>query len=303
MTEETSQDYISRINSVILYINNNLENEMTIDELASIANFSTFHFHRIFKAVTKESLYSYIQRLRLEKICCAILNHKDISFTQIAFTYGFNSSSNFSRAFKKRFGFTPSEMKKFSLGTNGLIQLFDDTNKIKLKTKKYKQNIDYYIDWINKNGTMSIQNFSKKRVAFVMNQGPYHKIKDAYTKLFKWANSKCLLNDKSSLVSIYYDNPHVTDESKLRQAASIVVDKSITASGEVGITDVEGGRFAVGRFNLSLCEFELAWEAMFVWLSESGYKFRDGDVHDINYSSPIEIANNIYIVDICIPIL
>ena len=60
-------EYVSRVNRVIDYIESNLAEELQLDTPASVAAFSTFHFHRIFRAITGEPLYSFIQRFRLEK--------------------------------------------------------------------------------------------------------------------------------------------------------------------------------------------------------------------------------------------
>jgi AraC family transcriptional regulator len=60
-------EYAARINTVIDYIERNLGKKLTLDELASVAKFSKFHFLRIFNAFNGETLFQFIQRLRLEK--------------------------------------------------------------------------------------------------------------------------------------------------------------------------------------------------------------------------------------------
>ncbi len=64
---ESRKVYISKINKAQDYIEKHLEEELTIGQLAEIASFSPFHFQRIYRQITGESLYSYIKRLRLEK--------------------------------------------------------------------------------------------------------------------------------------------------------------------------------------------------------------------------------------------
>ena len=53
---ETIKDYHERINQVLLFINNNLEEKLTLETLSSISNFSPFHFHRIMRAHLGESI-------------------------------------------------------------------------------------------------------------------------------------------------------------------------------------------------------------------------------------------------------
>ena len=59
--------YQQRINRVIDYINQNLDHSFSLDELAQKAHFSSYHFHRIFVAVTGETVNFYTNRIRLEK--------------------------------------------------------------------------------------------------------------------------------------------------------------------------------------------------------------------------------------------
>ena len=65
--EQHIKEYISRINKVIDYIEINITTELNLDALASTANFSKFHFHRIFKNLVGETLNKYINRVRIEK--------------------------------------------------------------------------------------------------------------------------------------------------------------------------------------------------------------------------------------------
>ena len=61
------KEYILRINKAVDYIEKNLDNELSLEKISSAANFSKFHFHRIFAAFTRETLNNYIKRRRLEK--------------------------------------------------------------------------------------------------------------------------------------------------------------------------------------------------------------------------------------------
>jgi AraC family transcriptional regulator len=65
--EKENSEYIRRVNRVLDYLDNNYSQETGLESLASIANFSPYHFHRIFKGIVGESLYKYIQRIRIEK--------------------------------------------------------------------------------------------------------------------------------------------------------------------------------------------------------------------------------------------
>jgi AraC family transcriptional regulator len=76
-----------------------------------VAAFSPFHFHRVFRAITGETLFGFIHRLRIEKAAGALLNHPDQSVLEIALDHGFASAATFARAFKLRFGMSATEWR------------------------------------------------------------------------------------------------------------------------------------------------------------------------------------------------
>jgi AraC family transcriptional regulator len=97
-------EYEKRINRVIDHVRDHLADDLTLQELAGVAAFSPFHFHRIFRAVTGETLFAFIQRLRLERSALALIRHPDESVLAVALDHGFSSAATFARAFKVRFG-------------------------------------------------------------------------------------------------------------------------------------------------------------------------------------------------------
>ena len=103
------KEYISRINKVIDYIEANISEEMSLKKLASVANFSPYHFHRIFGAIVGEPLNKFIQRIRIEKAAILLITQPETPVTEILLTLGFTNSSVFSRSFKSTFGMSPSE--------------------------------------------------------------------------------------------------------------------------------------------------------------------------------------------------
>ena len=68
--EKSKIEYRSRINRVMDYIDIHLDQPLELKSIAEIANFSPFHFHRIFTFLIGETPIDYIQRLRIEKAAC-----------------------------------------------------------------------------------------------------------------------------------------------------------------------------------------------------------------------------------------
>lgn len=108
MRSRQSDDiYRKRLNRVIDYIKEHLAEPLPIDKLARLAHFSPFHFHRIFRSFVGEPLHACVIRLRLERATQHILYGPAATLTEIALVSGFASSSDFSRAFKQAYGFSP----------------------------------------------------------------------------------------------------------------------------------------------------------------------------------------------------
>jgi AraC family transcriptional regulator len=104
-------EYAQTIDRVIDYLRSNLHRPVKLGELANVACFSEFHLHRIFTAVSGETLNNFTNRLRLEK-AARLLRYSDQSLTDIALDCGFSSSATFSRAFRSGYDTSPSQFRK-----------------------------------------------------------------------------------------------------------------------------------------------------------------------------------------------
>lgn len=104
-----SDEYKYRINKVFDYIESHIGDNFTLEELANVATFSKFHFHRIFQALVGETPFQFILRTRLEKAATQLIYSPKSDITEIAQLCGFSDLSVFSRNFKSRFNLSPSE--------------------------------------------------------------------------------------------------------------------------------------------------------------------------------------------------
>ena len=89
------REYERRVNRVMDHIRTHLAEELTLDRLAAIAAFSPFHFHRVFIAVTGETLNDFVRRLRLERAASALVARPDLNVIDVALHYGFASPATF----------------------------------------------------------------------------------------------------------------------------------------------------------------------------------------------------------------
>ncbi len=302
MNETQANEYIVRVNKVCDYIDKHLAEEMTLGELAAIAGFSEFHFHRIFAAMTGETLFAFIQRLRLERAATRLCTHPAQKITQLAFEYGFTSSAVFCRAFKKRFGCAPSEFRdsNTSQTESSLYQLLRNSGKA-------QELADGYNGTKNRRFAMKpevkIEKMDKTRIAYIRYVGPYAGDEKLFEGLFgrlcAWVGPRGV--DMSITYVIYHDDPAITDEQKLRLDVCVPIGEEIGVSGEVCEGVLEGGTYAVGRFVLGTEEYGAAWAYMYSeWLPQSGYRPADAAAFE-RYSGSCGEDGRMP-VEICVPL-
>ncbi|WP_409296293.1 AraC family transcriptional regulator [Peribacillus sp. SCS-26] len=103
--------YSQAIIQAARYIEQQIHEEITLDEIASQAAFSKFHFTRIFKALTKETAGDYIRKRRLTLAARELID-TDIPILQIGLHYGYSSQEAFTRAFKSFIGMSPQSYRQ-----------------------------------------------------------------------------------------------------------------------------------------------------------------------------------------------
>jgi AraC family transcriptional regulator len=96
---------------VLDYIEANIEGNLTLDELASIACLSRFHFARAFKLAMGQPPHRYVSAKRMER-AKALLAKGDRPIVDIALALGFSSQANFSRAFQLIAGQAPGQFRR-----------------------------------------------------------------------------------------------------------------------------------------------------------------------------------------------
>jgi len=327
MSEPTNsalrQEYMARINRVIDYIEKNLDHPLRLDELANVAHFSPYHFHRIFGALMQESLNQFIKRLRIEKAADFLINHPRKSITEIALDCGFSGSAPFARAFKDTFGMSASEWRaggylndrKIDQTDHNNNQADDKIGEAFVISSDYLGNTKSQITWrITMKGEskfkadVRVEQLDEIHVAYVRHVGPYKGdatlFEGLFTRLFQWAGPRGLASaPDAQVLAVYHDNPEITDEDKLRVSVCISVPADTSVDGDIGKMTLQVGKFAIAKFELANDEYEQAWNAVYGgWLPESGYQPDDGPCFERYLNDPKTHPEGKCIVEICVPV-
>jgi len=298
-----SEEYIGRINTILRFIDNNLDNQLSLEKIAEKASYSPFHFHRIFKAITGEPLNAYIIRKRIEKTAGILIRQKGVSVSELSLQYGFSSNSSFTRAFKKVYGISPSEFRKLSPGKYSKICKVESKNGQENQIfEKYICNINNQITWIKMNAKIEIKEFLETDIAYVTQIG-VEGIEQAFDKVLRWGRSKGMLeNSNTKIARIFHDSFKITDPDKVRMSICMFLDKEMKAEGEIGMDSIAGGKHIVSRFEITVEEFEKSWSGLFIWMNENGYQKSAHDPFEIYHNNFNDHPEKKCIVDFCIPI-
>ncbi|MBN1618847.1 AraC family transcriptional regulator [Candidatus Dojkabacteria bacterium] len=305
--------YITQINKAIDYIQNNIDGELTLKAIAQSSRFSQYHFHRIFSAITGETLAAFIKRIRLEKSVTWLCYYPEKSITEIAFACGFSSSQVFARMFKEKFHKTPSKYRQDFFENN-------ENSKNRNIIRKQWQEPKFTINYTSTQGRpnliyksidmeVEVKTLPDMPVAYIRHIGAYQGNTELFGKLFdkisKWAGSHGLLNENTKMYSIYYDNPDVTDDTKLRVDICVSVPEGTKTDGEISSQTLKGGKYAIATFKIKdPAEYQEVWNKVYQeWIPDSGYVPDDKPCFEM-YDSDCKEKEGEYthIVKICIPV-
>ena len=212
------ENALAKLLPVLVHIQANLDEDLSLDSVAKRAQLSPFHFHRLFRAAVGETLKQYVQRLRLERAANRLAIH-DTTILDVALDSGFQSHETFSRSFQRRFQVTPRGYREWARGklaqnsvsTIPLDEMYDDFELSETKVTRMAQ----------------------LHVAFIRHVGPYEAVPDTlWHRLAEWARARRLPIDLIFL-GIAHDAPGITPPDKLRFDAAIVVPEAFAPNASI----------------------------------------------------------------------
>ncbi len=309
-------EYLGRINRVIDHIERNLDRPLPLSELARVACFSPYHFHRIFGAAVGETLHRFIQRLRVERAATMLVTNPGRSITAIAIDCGFSSSATFARAFKDAFGMSATQWREH--GDRTQCQEDRKIRKALDNRRKAEGVSDCYLDpetnlptWRIEmpealNTTVRVERRPEFSVAYLRHVGPYGQadvVPRLLATLRSWAVGRDLFDAQTRTLLVAHDNPNVTDHDKLRLSVCLTVPPDTEAEGDVGRMTIPGGKFAVGHFEILPQRIGEAWDVLMgEWMPGSGFQPDDRLCYEEALGDPRQHPEGKIVLDICVPV-
>lgn len=102
-------DWLEHLNRSLVYLEEHLTGEISIEKAATLAHCSAYHYQRMFSYIADVTLGEYIRRRRMSLAGVDLKNGKKV--IDVALKYGYDSPTAFNRAFKSIHGVTPSEAR------------------------------------------------------------------------------------------------------------------------------------------------------------------------------------------------
>ncbi|MCQ4140255.1 GyrI-like domain-containing protein [Chryseobacterium sp. EO14] len=277
-----------RMVKAIQYIDNNLDTELSLEKVAEVAAYSPFHFHRIFRLMTNETLQSYIIRKRIEKSAFYLAVKKNISVKNIYLELGFSNHSAFNKSFKKHYGKSPSEFRKSAPEKFHKIQLKQSKNgQMDAVFQQYICNIENLLKWTSMNLKIKITELPEMNLAAVMSLGIAN-VESSYNTLIDWATEKKLFpRENLKMISVYHDSFKVTPPDKVQIHACMLLEEKLQQQeNQIFPETLEAGKFIVGSGEVTLNDFEQCWVSLFLWMNENHYSVRKAfpfEIYHTNY--------------------
>jgi AraC family transcriptional regulator len=288
-------DYQQKLKPVIRYLEQNFNSTLNLDKVASEALLSPYHFHRVFKAVTGETLNEYLRRLRLQQAANDLF-YKKPTVTEIALNFGFASSQSFAKAFRKHFGLSPSEVRDCE-SIDRFTRLLHNSkigHTLRKNGNAPEPESSYSVTHQHtRRITMKKQQFDKGTLAYIRVTGPYgENYEPAVGKLYQWAQAEGVAN--ATCLFIYHDNPELTPAEKCRTDICLLLPHQVKVSGDVELQPFPGGEYATMRKTITdKSQYGPAWNEHIAQIVELGIEMDDRPCFELyhSYDNEKEIAD------------
>ena len=282
-------EYRERINRIIKAIIRNPGNEWTVQSLADIAGISAFHFHRIFRALTGETMFAFLQRRRLLR-AMELMRENGFTLTEIALECGFDSGSSLSRAFRKQLDCSPTQYRK-----QRSSPLLPPTrphsskkDRIQVEVRKAQARFAFVVE---RRGMIE-QNFNQAATA------AFRVLTGEIKRVNGWHAVR-------ETIGMCPDEASLVPDAEARYWAGFLCEEALPAmNDEVKRVNIPAGRWAVSLHQGSYETLWQSWNRLYRdWLPASGYRLRDTSPFEIYLNNQKQVPSQELRTEIWIPIL
>lgn len=280
--ERRNMDRKKLVSESIDYIIQHLNEELSLDTVAAHFYISKFHFSRIFREETGETVYSFIKRCRMDQSAVDIKLNPAKAITDIGLDYGY-SSSNYSSVFRKHHNTSPVMFRQ-SQPARSMPVPFAPERVARFQTaEEYASRIE-------------LMELGDLFVVYERFIGNYAELEKKWYRFLDKYNA--LLQENTILAERYFNDPAITDLSQCICDICMSVEQGC---GLDNVTWLKGGKWLVYHFDGEIKDiFETLQGIFSVWLPQSGYKMARR--YGLNIYHSIDRENHRVKMDLCIPV-
>lgn len=230
-------------------------------------------------------------------VACSPPPQNDI--TTLALAAGFSSSQNFAKAFRLHFAMSPSEYRQ-QQGGNWKSKIGNDPLPFDTYDGLVMHPVTEHPGLLQ--GT-SVRQMPARRVAYMRRLGPYGKetCEQAHRDLLALFASDEAMTPAGTL-SLYWDIPDITDETRCRTDVCIELGPEIPAGRQLTTQTIAAGPYAVCQFIARGDQLVACWETAFRWVVSQGLNCDDRPCYE-QYHAGTDSDRDHYVFDICIPLI
>lgn len=278
----TEQSYRQRLNSVIAYLHENLDQDVRVEDLAQVANFSPCHWHRIYTAMQGETIAATVKRLRLERAADQLANHST-PVKEVATMARYSTPESFSKAFKAAYDQSPVAYRESGSHTAfKLAQMLNDNEKFEVV----------------------VEPLDVRNCASVSHTGSYMQINQAMAQLFGELASQQLLSDRTRMMAVFHDDPEMTPTESLRSAACSPVAARTALNAPLEALELYQGNYAKLLYQGPYADMKDAYQWLYgTWLPQSGFEVADAPNVEEYLNNPQEVAPGELLTRLSMPLL
>ncbi len=261
-----------------------------LEALAAVAHYSPFHFHRVYRALTGETIGRTVQRLRLLKTLQR-LGRSDASVTEIALLAGYDTPQALARVLRETLNASPTELRAdpglLERHVAGLSRPASGSTAAAAPL------------------SVEVVTLEPFEVVAMRAQGAFDDLDGAFGLLFGWAAEQGLVEQLQQLIGIPVDDHRELPAEALRFDCALALDATIPALPEpLQLRRMGGGQWARLRHVGSYSGLEEATDRLLAeWLPASGHALRDVPLHYHFLDDPEHIPEAILRADIHLPLV
>ncbi|MCJ8148861.1 AraC family transcriptional regulator [Shinella sedimenti] len=273
--------YEKRLTRVSAYIHDHLDEELDLNRLAEIACLSAHHWHRVYRAVHKETLATTVRRLRLHRAAGELVR-SDRPVRDIAVRWGYPNLQSFTRAFSAAYGMPPARYRRKGPHRAYAIENQEETTGM---------------------FDVTIRSIPPQNLLCIPHTGSYMGIGKAFEALYGTLYSRGLFQPDMRMIGLYLDDPDLVAEDKLRSFACVMVDAAPAVEPPLEQRTLSGGDYAVLRHQGPYANMGAAYRWLFeTWLPASGRSIRDEVMFEHYLNSPRDVAPEALLTEIGLPL-